>query len=114
VTEASPTARELFEELAAEYLHQSGVGRRRMFGREGLSVNGKFFAFFNHDRLVVKLPPATATALIAAGDAVAADTLSPTMRKWVMVPMPARTADDPSWRELIAEAHAHVGNATHS
>jgi TfoX/Sxy family transcriptional regulator of competence genes len=114
VTAASLTARELFEELAAEHLRQPGVGRRRMFGREGLSVNGKFFAFLNHDRLVVKLPPATATALIAAGDAVAADTLSPSMRTWVMVPMPARAAEDQSWRDLMAEAHTHVGNATHS
>jgi hypothetical protein len=111
VTEASPTARELFEELAAERLRQPGVGRRRMFGSEGLSVNGKFFDFLNHDRLVMKLPPATATALIAAGDAVVADTLSPTIRAWVMVPMPARAAEDQSWRELIAAAHAHVGNA---
>ncbi|MGI8827165.1 MAG: TfoX/Sxy family protein [Chloroflexota bacterium] len=109
MTEHSRDAREVFEDLAAECLRWSGVGRRRMFGREGLNVNGKFFAFLNRDQLVVKLSPATSAALIAAGEAQTAETLSRTMRKWVSVPMPATPAGHHRWRRLLAEAHAYAG-----
>jgi TfoX/Sxy family transcriptional regulator of competence genes len=101
-----PRARRVFDELAAEHLGQPGTGRRRMFGRDGLSAGGKFFAFLDRDRLVVKLPPATTEALIAGGEAAVATDVSPTMRKWVTVPLP----DDPDrWRRLLAEAREYAG-----
>lgn len=109
MTERRTTAQDLFDELATEHLHQPGVGRRHMFGRDGLNVNGKFFAFLNHDQLVLKLPVATATALLAAGEALTADALSRTMRRWVSVPMPTTSDAHHRWRQLMADAHAYVG-----
>jgi hypothetical protein len=111
VTERRPTARQLFEELAAEHRRRPGAGRRRMFGRDGLSVHGMFFAFLNGDRLVLKLPPVLAAALLAAGDALPAVALSPSMRTWVMVLPPAGVVDDRDWRALVAEARAYAGAA---
>ena len=96
------TAADLFDQLASEL---ADVAQRRMFGRPGLRVNGKFFAFLNHDRLVLKLPAATASALLASGAARVATDLSPTMRQWVSVPAPE--ASD-SWRHLLQQAHAHA------
>jgi TfoX/Sxy family transcriptional regulator of competence genes len=103
------TAADLFAQLAAELSGEHGslpgVARRRMFGRAGLSVHGKFFAFLNADRLVLKLPAATATALLASGAARPATDLSPTMRHWVSVPAPDAIY---RWRQLLHEAHAHT------
>src|SRR5215831_9927498 len=96
----------LFDELAGEQLQQPGVGRRRMFGRDGLNVNGRWFAFLDRDRLVLKLPPATTDALLAAGEATTAEKTSPTMRRWVSVPLPEPGSD--RWRELLAEAHSQA------
>jgi TfoX/Sxy family transcriptional regulator of competence genes len=115
MTAHSQTAQDLFEELVAEQLRQPGVVRRRMFGREGLNVNGKFFAFLNHDQLVLKLPPTTATALITAGEALTGESLSRTMRYWVSIPMSATPANHHRWRQLMAEAHDYaVGNQNDS
>jgi len=109
VTGPDPRARRLFEELAAEHLGQPGIGRRRMFGRDGLSADGKFFAFLDRNGLVVRVPPATTEALIAAGEAEVATSVSPTMRKWVLMPPPA---DPDRWRRLLAEARAYAGVVT--
>jgi TfoX/Sxy family transcriptional regulator of competence genes len=91
-----------WEALAAQYLRQPGVARRRLFGSDGLSVNGSFFAFLHRDGLVLKLPPATSAALLESGDAVVATRVSPTMKRWVVVP------DSHRWAELLAEAHAYA------
>ncbi|TDD83419.1 hypothetical protein E1293_14730 [Actinomadura darangshiensis] len=100
------SASEAFEDLAAAYGEEPGVARRRMFGRDGLSRDGRFFAFLDKRGLVLKLPPATRTALVDAGDATTAEAVSPSMRKtWAIVPY----ADDPQrWRALTAEAFEHA------
>jgi TfoX/Sxy family transcriptional regulator of competence genes len=107
MTEQSEAARKLFDQLAAEHLRRPEVSRRRMFGRDGLNVEGRFFAFLNRDQLVVKLPPARAEALIAVAAAFPTD-LSPTMRRWVSVPMSSSAAGEARWRQLMADAYAHV------
>jgi hypothetical protein len=109
MTEQSPTAQDLFDKLAAKHLHQPGVGRRRMFGREGLNVNVRFFAFLNYDQVEAEPPAATAAALITAGEALSADTLKRTMRRWVSAPMPVSPADHHHRRQMMANAHANVG-----
>ena len=109
----SPTAHALFEELAAEQLRRPGTARRRMFGRDGLSVNDKFFAFLDRRGLVLKLPPDTAQALLQGGDASVATSVSPTMRKWVVVPVPPDGGVH-SLRELLAQARAHAEGASAS
>lgn len=39
-------AREVFEDLAAEHLSRPDTGRRSMFGRDCLTVDGRNVAFF--------------------------------------------------------------------
>jgi TfoX/Sxy family transcriptional regulator of competence genes len=107
MSEQSQVAREVFDQLAAEQLRRPGVSRRRMFGRDGLKVEGKFFAFLDCDQLVVKLPAATAEGLIRAGEAFTTK-MSPTMRSWVSVPVSNPTAAASQWRPLMADAYAHV------
>jgi hypothetical protein len=111
VTEQSQAARQVFDQLAAEQLRRPGVSRRRMFGRDGLNVEGKFFAFFDHDQLVLKLPAATAEGLIRAGEAFTTR-MGPTMHRWVSVPMSSPTAAACRWRQLTADAYAHVAGPT--
>lgn len=43
------SAQEDFEGYATE--HEPEVSCQRMFGRDGLRVNGTFFAFLNRDRV---------------------------------------------------------------
>lgn len=112
VVSATPS-QAVWEELAAEQLRRPGTSRRRMFGRDGLSAHGKFFAFLDRGGLVVKLPPATTAALLAAGEAAAATSVSPTMTKWVLVPAPSATASH-RWRELVAEARAYAAETSAS
>jgi TfoX/Sxy family transcriptional regulator of competence genes len=73
MTDHRATTLDLFEEMAAKHFQRPEVGRRRMFGHDGLNVNGKFFAFLNGDRLALKLLPAKAAEPIAAREAVVAD-----------------------------------------
>lgn len=58
-----------FEAVKAAYLGQPGIGTKRMFGAEGLSVNDHFFAMEYKGRIVVKLPATRVAELIAAGQA---------------------------------------------
>ena len=106
-------ARDTFERLAIAQLACKGVGRRRMFGRDGLTVQGRFYAFLDADRLLLKLPPPTAGTLLAAGQATTATSVSPAMTKWVGVSLAAQPE---SWQDLIDQARRHTageqGNAT--
>ena len=90
-----------FEGLAVVQSGHAGVARRKMFGREGLKVNGKFFAFLDADRLLLKLPQAKREALLAQGHATSAVLVSPSMNKWVAIPYASRAAD---WDALTDEA----------
>lgn len=76
-----------FERLAAAQLGRAGVGQRRMFGRDGLTVHSRFYAFRDADLLLLKLPPSMANTLIAAGQASTAISVSRTMTKWVAIPL---------------------------
>lgn len=99
-----PTARECFEELAAEHLARPGTGRRSMFGRDCLMANGRNVAFFHDDRLALRLPPDLAAALLASGEATTPLMGTRAMRNWVAVPP---TGVD-RWRELLDDAVAAV------
>ena len=74
---------DIFEHLAV----RPDVAFRRMCGRDGLTVSGRFFAFRDGARLVLRLPEPVVAALVAAGEALPADAVSPTMgRHWARVP----------------------------
>ncbi|WP_142051443.1 MmcQ/YjbR family DNA-binding protein [Pseudonocardia kunmingensis] len=98
------TAREVFEDLAAEHLERPGAGRRMMFGRDCLTVGGRNVAFFHDDRLALQLPPETADALLTAGDADVPYMGKKPMRSWVAVGLPDGPAGVERWRALVAEA----------
>jgi hypothetical protein len=46
MTTPRPSAREVFDRLAAQHLKRPGTGRRSMFGRDCLTVDGRNVAFF--------------------------------------------------------------------
>lgn len=88
MTEHSPTALQVFEDLAAEHLTQPQAARRTVFGRDCLTTGRRMVAFLHDDRLALKLPPATATALLASGKGVRPHMGERPMRHWVCVPLP--------------------------
>jgi TfoX/Sxy family transcriptional regulator of competence genes len=97
-----------FERLAAIQSARGDVERRRMFGHDGLTIGGRFFAFLDQDRLLLKLPQAKMDALLAEGHATSAVSVSPTMTKWVAIPYASRAAD---WEALMDEARQFVSQS---
>jgi hypothetical protein len=101
-----------FDVLARDFLDWPGVSRGPMFGSSGLRADGRFFAFVGRDgRLVVKLPPGEAAALVSAGEAEPVRAGRNRTREWVAV----RFSDDregAEWRRLLAEAYAHLTGRT--
>ena len=80
-------------------------GAQRAFGSTSLKTDGKIFAMLVHDRLVVKLPPARVTELVAAGEGSAFDPGHGRIQKaWLEV----ATDDGDHWLELARESEAFV------
>jgi hypothetical protein len=76
----------------------------RKFGSNGLKVNGKLFALFTQETLVVKLPRERVAALGAAKIGKPFDPgHGRLMKEWLMV-----TSPKASWIDLAREAHAFV------
>jgi hypothetical protein len=100
------TAREIFEELAAEHLTRPGSGRRSMFGRDCLMTDGHNVAFFHDDRLALRLPPDKTAAMLPSGEATTPLMGKRAMRNWVAVPLSGGPAGTDRWRALLAEAAA--------
>jgi len=91
--------RKAYDLLTAEFELESGVVVRP----DGMYVQGRLFAFFDQDQLVVELPPGRLGDLELRG--VAAPYISrvhPT-RDWLIV------RDQELWPELAREAHEFVG-----
>ena len=89
----------------ATYGDADGGGRGRAFGSDALKVDGRIFALFSHERLVVKLPANRVDVLIEEG---AGRRFDPghgrLMREWLDVGV-----DDPdTWVDLATEALAYV------
>ena len=97
----------LFESLCDEYAGVSGVtvpAGGSGFGSNAIKINKSIFAMLVNDRLVVKLPAARVTELIAARDGVPFDAgKGKPMKEWVGL-----TVDDATARRLVAEAMTFV------
>jgi hypothetical protein len=98
------SAQETYDELVAEHLTRPGVSLGRALQNDVLKVNDKIFAFLKDGRLVVKLPAARASAMVASGEATVFHSGGRPMREWVSVPL----APAGVWRELMAEASGYV------
>ncbi|HYM15233.1 MAG TPA: hypothetical protein VEZ14_06710 [Dehalococcoidia bacterium] len=90
-----------FAAIVAAYEADPRVARKRMFSSDAvLTLDGKIFAMFVRDRLVVKLPG----ALVAAGQAERFDPgQGRLMKEW------ASFATKRGWLALAEEAYAFVG-----
>ena len=107
MTEASlPDAR--FAALCAHFYSQGEVSpseRRRGFGADALTVDGRIFAMAPRGRLVVKLPQARVDELVRAGVGVPFDANKGVpMKQWLVVD----PAHEDRWTELAEEALAFV------
>jgi hypothetical protein len=80
------------------------AGGRRKFGSNGLKADGKLFALFTQDTLVVKLANNRVSALVEAGVGTPFDPgHGRLMKGWLTVTSPRA-----SWVDLAREAHAFV------
>jgi hypothetical protein len=109
------TPRERFAVLVEEFAGRPGVrppdGDRRRFGSDALKAGASIFAMLTDEELVLKLPRARVTELIAARKGRPFDAGKGTpMKEWVVV------VDDDmdTWRELAEEAFAFVSAARRS
>lgn len=77
------------------------------FGSNALKTNGKLFALFTQDTLVVKLPNPRVAALVAEG---VGRPFNPghgrLMKGWLTL-----VGDRGSWAELVREAHSYVNRS---
>src|SRR5215207_4146827 len=103
-------AHAIFDPIAERYLEQPGVDIGAMFGSEGLRVRGKVFAFVGHlGGLVVKVPEARASQLVADGAAERMVMRERAMREWLTVDVEAGAQ---RWDDLIGEAFAYLDEIT--
>jgi hypothetical protein len=98
----------LFESLCDAYAGVSGItvpSGGTGFGSSAIKINKSIFAMLVDDQIVVKLPAARVSQLIAAGDGVPFDAgKGKPMKEWVGL-----TVDDEASRQLVSEAMAFVG-----
>ena len=106
------TPTERFGVLVEEFAGRPGVtppgGDRRRFGSDALKAGTSIFAMLTGEELVLKLPRARVTELVANGEGRPFDAGKGTpMKEWVVV------VDDDldTWRELAEEAFAFVAAA---
>jgi TfoX/Sxy family transcriptional regulator of competence genes len=98
---------ELFDAVSDKLLAEDGdVARGKIMHSFGLNVGGKFFAFVRQDRLVLKLPAARVSELVAGGEGTPFDAgKGRPMREWVSV----KPAHEASCAAYVREARDFVG-----
>ncbi len=101
-------AREVFDEIAADYLVRDGVDLGRIFSATGLRVRGKAFAFPIAGGLLAKLPEDRVTQLEAEGRGERMVMRGRAMREWILVD----NGELDLWPDVIEEALAFVDGIT--
>ena len=86
-------------QIVSEFSNRAKTASRK-FGSNGLKVNGKLFALFTQGTLVVKLPPARVSILVAAGVGKPFDPGHGRLMKGWLTVMDSRA----SWVNLVKEA----------
>jgi hypothetical protein len=98
-------ADERFAQIVAALENEPGIGKKRMFGADGLSTGGKFFAMLYKGRLVVKLPRGRVDELVTAGEGGPFDPgHGRVMKEWVAIAEESRS----DWLALTQEARTFV------
>lgn len=94
-----------FAQASEAQLRDPRVSLGKMFGSQGLKVNGKVFAMLVKGKLVVKLPRARVDALVSAGQGEYFDPgHGRLMKEWVA--LKPRIRDE--WSGLVEEAKKMV------
>ena len=94
-----------FQSVVDHFAKDPTVTQAKMFGADGLKVNGKFFATFFKGAFVIKLPKERVEELVKASKGEYFDPgMGKTMKEWVAI--------DPSasnqWIELAKESKEFV------
>ena len=103
------TPEDRFEKLVDEFEPEAGVtppgASAAGFGSGALRVNRKIFAMLVRGRLIVKLPAARVSALVAAGEGVPFDANKGTpMKEWLALDPDSALG----WGPLAREALGYV------
>jgi hypothetical protein len=95
------TAEQTFERVVATLAMEPGVTLGKAFHNPGLKIGSKLFAMLHPDGLVVKLPEARCSELLASGAVGVFDRgQGSPMREWVTVAEP----DPRRWTSYAREA----------
>lgn len=87
-----------------EFEESRETKKGRKFGSNALKTNGKLFALFTQNTLVVKLPNERVSALVAKGVGKPFDPgHGRLMKGWLTL-----VGGSASWAELVREAHAYA------
>lgn len=98
---------ELFDAVVSQLGDDPGITPAKMFGSEGLKINGKFFASLYKGKLIVKLGEQRVDELAAAGKAEHFDPgMGRRMREWAEVPPSTRE----EWVSLAEESRSFVSS----
>lgn len=96
---------DLFATVAEVLSGNPTVTRAKMFGADGLKVNGKFFATFFKEAFVIKLPKNRVDELVKAGQGDYFDPgMGHVMKEWVAID-PSASAE---WINLAKESKEFV------
>ena len=94
----------LARKLGADTLAAVPGAKRGQFAGNGLKVDGKVFAMWVRDALVVKLPPSEIEAAVAAERGERLSMGKRVMKEWLVV-----REDERRWPAIARRARAYVG-----
>jgi hypothetical protein len=94
------------ELLSDHFIGRPGVDKRKAFGRDALTINGKIFVIYREGTLVVKLPPEKGPKLVRAKEAKEFEP-SPgrVMKRWFVF---GTKASDERWIEVAEMSFDYV------
>lgn len=102
------SAAQLFSEVKDHFSADFSIALGKMFGAEGLKIDGKVFAMHVKGNLIVKLPAQRVDELIALGVGVRFDPgHGRLMKEWIQI-APGKA----DWTDLSVEARSFVEAGT--